>query len=152
MLGAGCTRARDRLKRMMGGRNQGHGAGLAAPPRRSRAPKVIWRDGLFDDLDAALARHPAPFAGRPRASCGAQQDQGAVYGRTAHSGNSPGRPQRLKGAEMFGIGAQMMREHMLPSGRVHYIYEAAGVAPNVVPDFAEVWLVARDADRPRSTP
>ena len=65
-------------------------------------------------------------------------------GRTAHAGVSPwdGR-SALKAAELFGIGIQFMREHMLPTTRMHYVYERAGVAPNIVPDEAQIWLVLR---------
>jgi aminobenzoyl-glutamate utilization protein B len=38
-----------------------------------------------------------------------------------------------------------MREHVEPTARLHYIYELAGVAPNVVPDESRVWMMARDA-------
>jgi aminobenzoyl-glutamate utilization protein B len=70
------------------------------------------------------------------------------HGRTAHAGSDPweGR-SALKAAEMFGIGIQMMREHLMPSARMHYIYESAGLAPNIIPDFAQVWIVIRDANR-----
>ncbi|MFO1104694.1 MAG: amidohydrolase [Amaricoccus sp.] len=153
MLGAGCTGGAIALKRMMqaaGTKGTVRVYGCAAEEVEG-AKVYMARDGLFDDLDAALAWHPAPFAGAGLVRLAAlNKIKVRFHGRTAHSGNSPweGR-SALKGAEMFGIGVQMMREHMLPSGRVHYIYEAAGVAPNVVPDFAEVWLVARDADRPK---
>lgn len=40
-----------------------------------------------------------------------------------------------------------MRKPIYPSARLHYIYENAGVAPNIVPDFAQVWMTIRDADR-----
>jgi aminobenzoyl-glutamate utilization protein B len=35
-----------------------------------------------------------------------------------------------------------------PTTRLHYIYENTGVAPNIVPDFAQVWLTIRGADGP----
>jgi aminobenzoyl-glutamate utilization protein B len=41
-----------------------------------------------------------------------------------------------------------MREHVLPTTRIHYVYESAGVAPNIVPDFAQVWLTIRAANGP----
>src|SRR5262249_45351949 len=100
-------------------------------------------------LDAALAWHSAPFAGAGNVRlAAADMIKVKFHGRTAHAGNSPweGR-SALKAAEMFGIGVQMMREHLLPSTRVHYIYEAAGVAPNIIPDFAQIWIMARDVDR-----
>ena len=150
-LGAGCTGGAMALKRMM----QADGTagtirvyGCAA--EETEGVKVYMaRDGLFADLDAALAWHSAPFAGAGNVRLNAFDTARVVFrGRTAHAGAAPweGR-SALKAAEMFGIGVQMMREHLLPSARVHYIYEAAGVAPNVVPDFAQVWLVVRDLDR-----
>jgi metal-dependent amidase/aminoacylase/carboxypeptidase family protein len=42
-----------------------------------------------------------------------------------------------------------MREHIEPTARLHYIYEIAGVAPNVVPDEARIWIQARDITTPR---
>jgi aminobenzoyl-glutamate utilization protein B len=151
MLGAGCTGAAFALKRMM----QADGTpgtirvyGCAA--EETEGAKVFMaRDNLFVDLDAALAWHSAPFAGAGNVRLNAFDQVRIVFtGRTAHAGNEPweGR-SALKAAEMFGIGVQMMREHLLPSARVHYIYEAAGVAPNVVPDHAQVWIVIRDQDR-----
>jgi aminobenzoyl-glutamate utilization protein B len=55
----------------------------------------------------------------------------------------------LDAAELFTHGLNLMREHVEPTARMHYIYEAAGVAPNVVPDDARLWMVARDATGPK---
>jgi aminobenzoyl-glutamate utilization protein B len=69
-------------------------------------------------------------------------------GRTAHAGVDPweGR-SALKGAELFGIGIQFMREQLKPTTRLHYIYTDAGSAPNIIPGSAEVFIVIRDRDR-----
>lgn len=151
MLGAGCTGGAIALKRMMqqaGTPGTVRVYGCAA--EEVEGVKVYMaRDGLFADLDAALAWHSAPFAGTGNVRLAAFDTiQVRFHGRAAHAGNSPweGR-SALKAAEMFGVGVQMMREHILPTSRIHYIYQAAGVAPNVIPDFAEVWLVSRDFDR-----
>ncbi len=153
MLGAGCTGAAFALKRMM------QAAGTAgtirvygcAAEEVEGAKVYMARDGLFDDLDAALAWHPAPFPGAGLVrTAAADMIKIMFHGRTAHAGVSPweGR-SALKAAEMFGIGVQMMREHLEPTARLHYVYEAAGEAPNVIPDFAQVWLFNRDLDRAR---
>jgi aminobenzoyl-glutamate utilization protein B len=42
-----------------------------------------------------------------------------------------------------------MREHVEPTARIHYIYESAGKAPNIVPDYAKIRLYVRDIDRAR---
>jgi aminobenzoyl-glutamate utilization protein B len=107
------------------------------------------RDGLFNDLDAVIAFHPAPIAATGEVRMNATDNAKVRFtGRTAHAGNAPweGR-SALKAAELFAHGIQLMREHILPTARIHYIYENAGVAPNVVPDLAQIWIVIRDADR-----
>ncbi|MCX7305545.1 MAG: peptidase dimerization domain-containing protein [Hyphomicrobiales bacterium] len=108
------------------------------------------RDGLFKDVDAALAWHPAPIAATGAIRTAANNGIRIIFrGRTAHAGNSPwdGR-SAVDAAELFAHAINQMREHVLPTARIHYVYEAAGVAPNVVPDFAQIWLMIRDKDRP----
>lgn len=150
-LGAGCTGAAIALKTMM----QAAGTpgtirvyGCAA--EETEGVKVYMaRDGLFDDLDAALAWHPAPLAVTGEIMTAAIAQVKVVFrGRTAHAGVSPwdGR-SALKAAELFGTGIQFMREHLPATVRLHYIYENAGVAPNIVPDFAQIWLTVRGENR-----
>jgi aminobenzoyl-glutamate utilization protein B len=40
-----------------------------------------------------------------------------------------------------------MREHIPSDARIHYVITSGGQAPNVVPDFAEVYYYARHNDR-----
>ena len=40
----------------------------------------------------------------------------------------------------------MMREHVPQETRIHYVITNGGAAPNVVPDFAEVYYYARHPD------
>ncbi len=149
MIGAGCTGAAIALKRLM---EEGRTAGTVrvygcAAEEMEGAKVYMARAGLFDDCDAALAWHPAPVAGAGLLRLAATAKARVVFhGRTAHAGFAPweGR-SALKAAELFGQGVQMMREHVRPTARLHYIYESAGVAPNVVPDFAQIWIVAREA-------
>jgi aminobenzoyl-glutamate utilization protein B len=153
MLGAGCTGAAMALRRMMeeAGRPGTIRVYGCAAEETEGAKVYMARDGLFADLDAALAWHPAPVAGAGLARLAAVDKAKVMFnGRSAHAGFAPweGR-SALKAAEMFGLGVQMMREHVQPTARIHYVYERAGVAPNVVPDFAQVWIVLRDLDRPR---
>lgn len=150
-LGAGCTGAAIALKTMM----QATGTpgtvrvyGCAAEETEG-AKVYMARDGLFDDLGAALAWHPAPVAVTGEIMTAAIAKVSLAFrGRTAHAGNDPweGR-SALKAAELFGIGIQFMREHLRSTARLHYIYENAGVAPNIVPDFTQVWLTVRGQDR-----
>ncbi len=149
MLGAGCTGAALALKSIM------EAEGLSGTIRvfgcaaeETQGAKVYFvRDGLFEDVDIALAWHPAPFAATGEIATAANAKIRVSFkGRTAHAGLSPweGR-SALKGAELFTTGLQFMREHVLPTTRIHYIYEEAGVAPNIVPDQARILLTLRGA-------
>ncbi|HLX59160.1 MAG TPA: peptidase dimerization domain-containing protein, partial [Ktedonobacteraceae bacterium] len=70
------------------------------------------------------------------------------FGKTAHAGAVPwlGR-SAVDAAELFAHGVNLMREHVETTARLHYIYESAGLAPNVVPDYARLRMYVRDIDR-----
>jgi aminobenzoyl-glutamate utilization protein B len=72
----------------------------------------------------------------------------AFRGKTAHAGMEPwsGR-SALDGLELTAHALNLMREHVEPTARLHYIYEEAGEAPNIVPDYARMLLFIRDIDR-----
>ena len=151
MLGAGCTGGAMALKRMMAATGTpGTVRVFGCAAEETEGAKVYMaRAGMFADVDAVLAWHPAPIAAAGLIRTNATNNMKISFrGQTAHAGNSPweGR-SALKAAELFGIAVQMMREHVLPTARLHYIYENAGVAPNVVPDFAQIWITVRDVDR-----
>lgn len=152
LIGAGSTGAAFALKRMMqADGTPGTVRVYGCASEEAQGVKVYMvRDGLFRDVDAALAWHPAPIAATGAIRTAANNGIRITFrGRTAHAGNSPwdGR-SAVDAAELFGHAINQMREHVLPTARLHYIYEAAGVAPNVVPDFAKIWLMIRDKDRP----
>ena len=42
--------------------------------------------------------------------------------------------------------ANLMREHVPEDTRIHYVITSGGAAPNVVPDFAEVYYYVRHPD------
>ena len=153
MLGAGCTGAAFALKLMMEAKGTpGTIRVYGCAAEETQGVKVYMaREGLFDDCDACLAWHPAPIAatGMVRTTATNMLRIG-FRGRTAHAGNSPweGR-SALKAAELCATGIQFMREHILPTSRLHYVYTVAGTAPNVVPDEAEIWLTIRGENRDR---
>lgn len=152
-LGAGCTGAAIALRAMMLRRNVAgtlrvYGCGAE---ENVGAKIFMAQAGLFDDLDAALAWHPAAVPMTGTFVTNANHFMRVSWkGRTAHAGMDPwsGR-SALDAAELFAHGVNLMREHVEPTARLHYIYEIAGVAPNVVPDEARIWIQARDITTPR---
>ncbi|MEJ2538641.1 MAG: hypothetical protein P8188_01440 [Gemmatimonadota bacterium] len=53
----------------------------------------------------------------------------------------------LDAVELMNHGVNMMREHIEPSARIHYVIPDGGEAPNVVPEYARVWYYVRDTTR-----
>jgi aminobenzoyl-glutamate utilization protein B len=116
----------------------------------SEGAKVYMaRRGLFADADVCLHWHPWIFPGVMNMRLAAVDTMRlAFHGRTAHAGMEPwsGRGA-LDALELAAHGINLMREHVEPTARIHYIVEAGGEAPNVVPDYARMLLMVRDVDR-----
>ncbi len=151
LLGAGCTGAAMALKAIM---EQEGIPGLVrvygcAAEETTGAKVFMARDGLFDDLDACQAWHSAPVAAVGLVRTAAVDNiRVEFFGRTAHAGIDPwhGR-SALDALELFCHGLNLMREHVEPTARIHYVVEAGGETPNVVPDYARLAMFIRDVDR-----
>lgn len=109
----------------------------------------LARAGVFDDLDVALAWHPASgtsvMTGSMMANC---QVYFRFKGKSAHAAACPhlGR-SALDAVELMDVGVNYMREHIEPTDRIHYaITDSGGVSPNVVQNHAEVIYLIRSTD------
>jgi len=108
------------------------------------------RDGLFDDLDAALHWHPGDENGVATGESGNDLTSFMVafHGETAHSAGAPWQGRSaLDAIELMGVMANYYREHLHPSARIHYVTLEGGNAPNVVPDLAKAWFYIRGGTR-----
>src|SRR5277367_4503832 len=104
--------------------------------------------GLFADVDAVLAWHPGD-SNRVNLGSNLANNGGffRFYGRASHAAAAPDRGRSaLDGAMIMLNAIEMLREHVPQETRIHYIISNGGLAPNVVPAFAEVNLVARNPD------
>jgi aminobenzoyl-glutamate utilization protein B len=107
------------------------------------------REGLFDGVDAVLAWHPSDETQADMVSSQAMVTLLVEFeGRAAHAAGDPwnGR-SAVDAAELFTHGINMMREHIKPTSRMHYVILAGGDVPNVVPAYARVSLWLRDWKR-----
>lgn len=153
LLGAGLIGAAVALKEVMAEREiPGTLRVYGCAGEEAEGAKVYMaREGLFSDLDAALHWHPMSYASVFNIRTAAfNRASVEFFGKTAHAGMEPwnGR-SALDAAELFAHALNMMREHVEPTARIHYIYESAGQAANIVPDYARVSVSVRDIDRPR---
>jgi aminobenzoyl-glutamate utilization protein B len=113
------------------------------------AKTYMVREGLFDDVDAAISWHPATFTAVNSANSLANtRIDFTFHGKAAHAAGAPelGR-SALDAVELMNVGVNYLREHMPDDARVHYAYlDAGGVAPNVVQARATVRQLIRARD------
>ncbi|MDR6193598.1 amidohydrolase [Siphonobacter sp. SORGH_AS_0500] len=123
---------------------------IGTPAEEGGSGKVyLVRDGIFNDTDVALHWHPGDAnAANPSSSLANISGKFRFKGIAAHAAAAPERGRSaLDGVEAMNDMVNMMREHIPQDTRIHYIITKGGEAPNVVPDFAEVYYYARHKDR-----
>ena len=147
LLGTGALAAAMSVKQWMGETDTaGTIRYFGCPAEEGGGGKVFMaRDGVFDDLDAAFNFHPGNVNTTMKGSAvGVNRYYFKFHGRTAHAGASPhlGR-SALDALELMNVGVNYLREHVKDNVRLHYQITHGGGAPNVVPDFAEVFYYVR---------
>jgi aminobenzoyl-glutamate utilization protein B len=119
------------------------------PAEEGGSGKVYMvRAGLFKDVDAVIAWHPGDGNGVDGGSTLANiTGKFRFHGISAHAAGAPERGRSaLDGLEAMTFMINLMREHVPQETRLHYVITRGGGAPNVVPDFAELYLYARHPD------
>ncbi|MCU0647748.1 MAG: amidohydrolase [Gemmatimonadaceae bacterium] len=119
------------------------------PAEEGGSGKVYMvRDGLFRDVDAVVSWHPAD-----RNQVSASTTLANITGKfrfrgvSSHAAAAPERGRSaLDGVEAMDMMVNMLREHVPSDTRIHYVITNGGRAPNVVPDFAEVYYYARHSN------
>lgn len=120
------------------------------PAEEGGSGKVYMvREGVFNDVDVALHWHPGSAnAASAGAALANKSAKFRFHGISAHAAGAPDKGRSaLDGVEAMNIMVNMMREHIPQEARIHYVITDGGKAPNVVPDFAEVYYYARHGSR-----
>lgn len=120
------------------------------PAEEGGSGKVYMvRAGLFNDVDAVLHWHPSSFnTATFGTSLANKSGKFRFYGVSAHASMAPEKGRSaLDGVEAMNNMVNMLREHVPADSRIHYVITNGGKAPNVVPDFAEVYYYARNPRR-----
>jgi aminobenzoyl-glutamate utilization protein B len=112
------------------------------------AKAYMVRDGLFSDVDVALHWHPGnENSAAQTASKANLSGKFRFRGISSHASGSPDKGRSaLDGVELMDAATNMLREHVPDGTRIHYVITDGGKAPNVVPDFAEVYYYVRHRD------
>jgi aminobenzoyl-glutamate utilization protein B len=151
LFGAGSLGAAVAVKELIQqGKLRGTIRFYGTPAEESVGGKIYMaRDGLFADLDVCLDWHPDVQNAANTQSSQAMVDFIVEFkGKAAHAAADPwnGR-SAVDGLEAFTDGVNMLREHVKPSVRMHYAIMSGGDVPNVVPEYAKVWMWVRDSKR-----
>ena len=116
------------------------------PAEEGGSGKVYMvRAGLFDDVDIVLHWHASDSnTAAANTTLANRSAKFRFRGVSAHAAGAPEKARSaLDGVEAFNHMANLMREHVPQQSRIHYVITHGGNAPNVVPDFAEVFYYLR---------
>lgn len=119
------------------------------PAEEGGSGKVYMvRAGLFDDVDITLHWHADDENSAAASTSLANRSAKFRFrGKSAHAAGAPHRGRSaLDGVEAMNMMVNMMREHTTMNTRIHYVITDGGKAPNVIPDFAEVFYYVRHSE------
>jgi aminobenzoyl-glutamate utilization protein B len=122
---------------------------FGTPAEEGGSGKVYMvRAGLFDDVDVVLTWHAGDRnAANAGSNLAVKSAKFRFRGVSSHAAAAPERGRSaLDGVEAMNYMTNLMREHVPQETRIHYVITSGGVAPNVIPDFAEVYYYVRHPD------
>lgn len=151
LFGAASLAAAIELKNTMQKNNLSGTIRLFGTPAEEGGSGKVYmtRSGLFDDVDVVLHWHPGDGnSANPASSLANISAKFRFRGVAAHAAGAPDKGRSaLDGVEAMNHMVNMMREHVPQETRIHYVITDGGKAPNVVPDYAEVYYYARHPKR-----
>jgi len=151
LFGTGSVAAGIAIKKLLAdGKIKGTIKVFGCPAEEGGSGKVYMvREGLFNEVDIVLHWHPGDNNTVTYTSALANKSaKFRFHGIAAHAAASPEQGRSaLDGVESLDYMVNMMREHIPQETRIHYVITNGGKAPNVVPEFAEVYYYVRHPER-----
>lgn len=109
---------------------------------------LMVRAGLFNKVDAAIMIHPSSHNMVETSSTAREALEISFHGKPAHAAGAPYEGiNALEACILMFNGINSLRQHVKPDVRIHGIITKGGVAPNIVPEFAQARVYVRAADR-----
>ncbi len=106
----------------------------------------LVKEGVFKDIDAVLHWHPGDNNNAsPNSSLAYRVANFSFSGLAAHASASPEKGRSaLDAVEAMDYMVNLMREHISPETRIHYVIKNGGLTSNIVPDYAMVEYTVRN--------
>jgi len=120
---------------------------LGTPAEEGGGGKLVMaRNGALNGVDIAMMVHSADSDLTTIDAIALQQLVVEYSGEAAHAAAAPERGRNALDAAVLGyMAVAALRQHILPSERIHGIFTRAGEKPNIVPrDAAMEWYVRSD--------
>ncbi len=111
---------------------------LGTPAEETNGAKVIMVEkGAFHGIDVAMLAHPSSTYIKSGTSLAMEAIQFTFKGKASHAASDPDKGiNALDGVIMTFNSINALREHILPSSRIHGVITEGGKAANIVPDLA----------------
>ena len=125
---------------------------IGTPAEEGGSGKVyLARAGVFANTDIVLHWHPGDSNNASASSSNSNKSgRFRFHGRAAHAASAPDKGRSaLDGVESMNYMVNLMREHVPDDARIHYVITQGGEAPNIVPEFAEVYYYVRHPEAAR---
>jgi aminobenzoyl-glutamate utilization protein B len=147
LFGAGSTAAAITVREWLEQSGQKGTIRLYGTPAEEGGSGKVYmvRAGLFDDVDAVIHWHASDRnSALPGTTLANRSAKFRFTGKASHAAAAPERGRSaLDGVEAMNMMVNMLREHVPTTTRMHYVITRGGNAPNVVPEFAEVFYYVR---------
>lgn len=111
---------------------------FGTPAEETSGAKVDMAEkGAFNEIDIALEVHPGSKHYRSGTSLAMEAIQFTFRGKAAHAAASPEKGiNALDAAINTFVNINSLRQHILPTARIHGIITEGGTAANIVPELA----------------
>lgn len=109
---------------------------------------VLVEKGAFEDITVAMMAHPSAVSEESGASLALNAIKFEYFGKAAHAAAIPEKGiNALDSVILLFNGINALRQHVTSDVRIHGIITQGGVAPNIVPDYAEAQFYVRSKDK-----
>jgi len=111
---------------------------FGTPAEETSGAKVLMAEKhAFDDIDVAMLAHPAASYYKSGTSLALEPIQFTFRGKASHAASDPEKGINALDAVILTFNSiNALRQHILPTARIHGIITEGGKAANIVPDLA----------------
>ncbi len=146
-MSAGAGIVLSRMKGLQGRINV-----IGTPDEEHGGGKIeMVRQGVFDDVDAAMMIHPSTQTVTRRKNLAAYTIVVEFHGKPAHAAGSPSEGINALDAMIHVFnGVGLLRQQLSDDVRIHGIITHGGAASNIIPDYTRGEFMVRASELMRS--